>query len=233
MKRVLAFCLVIAVFISVCPCVYADGGLLDEIIDYVQDGRDFKLRDSLSWGMSLDEVVIALKKEERDGQKMCHDIKSDRLLLNKTLGYVTARAIVGNYEPGMYCLVSDLWGLYAVLYDFSSKNYMPAEEYEKWTEITDDQLYDRYEEIEQTMNYVYGMSGRVIDKWETRDEVQDSYYIIRTSWSVGLTSIYLGCYKENNVYQLRILYESPDYDEYETILDQDLYVTGEDMFYGY
>ena len=209
-------------FSLLAPVTYAsaDTGLLGAIVSALEEDQNWNLRGYLTWGMSTKEVLDGLRAEQRDGVAMCEGInvyETD----NPTVSQIVATAVVGDYTPFLGCYVSSLWGLYSAKYQFAYKK------------MSDDELLFMYANLEKTVNYCYGLGERVIEKWETRGELEDLYYIIRTKWSKGNTNIYLHCYKKNEMYSVAMDYESPKYSEYTELLEQDLTVTGIGMFYGF
>lgn len=232
MKR-LTFVLILLSLVLFVTFAFADNGLLGNFFESLISDNTFEVRENLKWEMTADEVYKSLLSEKHNGKNMCTDVNVFQSWQNRSISYVSAQAVLGNYKPMMYCYISDLWGLYKIQYSFSSKDALTEDEYKKWEEQTDEEFLPKYETLEKTLNYVYGMGERAIDKWAEREKLEDSYYIIKTSWSKGSTLILLECYKRNGRIELELEYDSPNCSDYDKRLEQDLKVNNSDMFYGF
>ncbi len=232
MKKITCILIIVAL-ISCVSLACADNGLLGNFIESLVTDNTIEIRGSLHWGMNADEVYKALVNEKHNGKNMCTNVEIYPSWANRTINWISAEAVLGNFKPIMYCAVSDLWGLYYIEYYFSSQEALSKEEYEKWGNQTEEEFLTIYETMEKTLNYVYGMGDRPIDKWGDRATLQDKYYIIKTSWNKGGTTILLECYKDAGRIELKLEYDSPDYSDYNKRIEQDLKVTNSDMFYGF
>ncbi len=232
MKR--AMCVFSILILLVFSFAYADDSILGNLYinQYVQED-DFMIRGCLKWKMNKVEVYDALSSQKRSGKNVCRDVEDLFNTKNASLDYVRAKAVLGNYEPLMICYISKLWGLYNVTYDFGNKMALSNEAYKDWCGMTDDEFLKEYEKLEATVNYIYGMGERAIDKWNERSTVEDGYYIIKTTWSKNGTIIRLESYKLDNIFHLELEYNAPGSSDYNDILNQDLSVTSMNMFYGF
>lgn len=232
MRRIITLALATILAVS-CFCII---GLADE-------GKVFKGRGYLLWGMNVDEVYTGLRNEKHYGINVCTELEKYRSYSDDTVMFVSARAKLGNYTPRMYCYVSNLWGLFRIEYDFKSIYALSDEDYQAWKSISNEDLISEYGTIERLITYVYAQKGeRIIEKVDQIDELKDNYYIIRTCWTIKdddripariLAKIYLACYRSSGVYHIDLEYDSPDSGVYDNILELDLKVTSTDMFYGF
>ena len=233
MKRILLVLIPLILIVSMLSSALADGGLVGQVLDYINEDANFRIRGYLQWGMDLESVEEGLKNEVKKGEKVCTEIEREPRVSNWSIWYVKANTILGEYKVRIWCTVSMVWGLYNVDYDFVDSSIMEDDEWKMWQTISDDDYLEKFETLEKTINYVYGIGERVIDEWEQRNEAEDDHYIIKTHWSKGGTNIYLESYKESGIYHLNLEYCSPNTSEYKERLNQDLRVKNPYMFYGF
>lgn len=226
MKKAMVFIVVMLISLSVCSCTLADYGIFGDVIKEILKEEEFSIRGYLKWGMNESDVYNGLNNEKKDDQSMCLGVENTRSSSNGTISVINANTYLGEYKAFIQCSVSDLWGLYFVHYLF---NYSYT--------LTNKDLLNTYNTVEKTLNYLYGFGERIIDKYDTINELEDNYYIMRTKWVKGSTEIYLQSYKttiDGTRYNLMTLdYNSPNYNDYIKILEQDLVVSDKNMFYGY